>query len=55
VGAKGAIRSGIGNTEKHKSLFDLLLIEEVLLGLIHFTLDEFSDTTGTGTAPTGRG
>jgi hypothetical protein len=55
VGAKSAIRAGIGDAEKYKPLLDLLIVQKVLLGLIYFPFDEFGDTTGAGTTPTGRG
>ncbi len=38
-----AVRSGIGDTEEGKSLGDLFIVEEDLLGLVNFAFDDLGD------------
>jgi len=55
MGLDDAVLLGIGNTGKNVARFDLLIIQEGLIGLINATRDESANTGGASPRPTGIG
>jgi hypothetical protein len=52
MGLDDAVLLGIGNTGKNVARFDLLIIQEGLIGLINATRDESANTGGASPRPT---
>ena len=53
MGFNHTIRCGIGHTGEHEACFDLVVIQETLIGLINFTGDEFAGAGGASTGTAG--
>jgi len=55
VGANGAIGGGIGHAGEHEARFDLIVVQEALVGLVHAASGDLASAGGASTGSAGVG
>ena len=55
MGLDGAVAGGVGHAGQNKASFDLVIVEEALVRLIHGASGELAGTGGAGTSAAGVG
>ena len=55
MGLDGAVRSGVSHAGQHETGFDLVIVQEALVGLVNGASCDFASTGGAGAGAAGVG